>query len=279
MVSVESRSICPNCRAFVSKADRVCPYCEAQLGSRAAERTSYAGAVAGLIPHARFTTLMILLINSALYMASMLFSIRAGSAAGAFDIPGGVLFQLGAKFSPAILQGGDWWRLLTAGFLHGGLMHILMNSWALFDLGSQVEEIYGASRLIVFYSVSTIGGFLLSTLWNPGLSVGSSAGIFGLIGVMIALGMSARSALGDHIKTLYVRWAVYGLLFGLLPFFQVDNAAHLGGLAAGFGAAWVAGLPNPFNTASETIWRWVSYVCLALTVYAFARMFLGWAKF
>ncbi len=271
--------MCPNCRAFVSTADRICPYCEVTLGPRAVERSSYSGAVAGLIPHARFTTSMILLINFALYMASMLFSIRAGAAGGAFDISGGVLYQLGAKFSPAILQGGEWWRLVTAGFLHGGLFHILMNSWALFDLGSQVEEIYGAPRLILFYFVATIGGFLASTLWNPGLSVGSSAGIFGLIGVMIALGMNARSALGDHIKSLYLRWAMYGLLFGLLPFFQVDNAAHVGGLAAGFGAAWLAGLPNAFNTATETIWRWVSYACLAATAYAFIRMFLGWARF
>ena len=271
--------MCSHCRAFVSSADRVCPYCDAPLGPRAAERLPYTGAVAGLIPQARFTTSMILLINFALYMASMLFSIRAGATGGPLDISGGVLYQLGAKFSPAILQGGDWWRLVTAGFLHGGLFHILMNSWALFDLGSQVEEIFGAPRLITFYFLATVGGFLASTLWNPGLSVGSSAGIFGLIGVMIALGIKARSALGDHIRTLYTRWALYGLLFGLLPFFQVDNAAHLGGLAAGFGAAWLAGLPNPFNPATETIWRWVSYVCLALTAYAFGRMFLGWAKF
>ena len=71
---------------------------------------------------------------------------------------------------------------MTAGFLHGGLLHIGMNSWVLFDLGAQVEEVYGASRLIVVYFMATVFGFLLSTFWTAALSVGASAGIMGLIG-------------------------------------------------------------------------------------------------
>ena len=62
--------------------------------------------------------------------------------------------------------------------------------------------------------------------------MGASAGLFGLIGAMIALGVTHRSAVGDAIRGLYVRWAIYGLLFGLLPGLHVDNAAHIGGLAA-----------------------------------------------
>ena len=62
---------------------------------------------------------------------------------------------------------GEWWRLVTAGFLHGGLLHILMNSWVLFDLGAQVEEIYGASRMWVIYFVSSVCGFYASAVWMP----------------------------------------------------------------------------------------------------------------
>ncbi len=264
--------MCPNCRAFVSSADRVCPYCETQLGPKAAERRrpTYSGTVAGLIPHARFTTSMILLVNFAMYLASMLFATRMTGQS--FDVPGRVLYDLGAKFGPAI-QLGEYWRLITAGALHGGILHLLLNSWALYDLGSQVEEIYGSARLIVFYVISTITGFFLSTLWSPTLSVGSSAGIFGLIGVMIALGVSHRTALGDHIKALYTRWAIYGLLFGLLPMFHIDNAAHIGGLAGGFGLAFLAGLPSPWNESRETLWRWGSYLALVLVIASFALMF------
>src|SRR4029077_15655041 len=119
--------------------------------------------------------------------------------------------------------------------------------------------------MILYNFVSTVCGFFSSTLWSPGLSVGSSAGIFGLIGAMIALGVRHRSTLGDHIRGLYIRWAIYGLLFGLLPFFQIDNAAHVGGLASGFGVAYVAGLPKISAARTEAFWRIVSFVCLGLT--------------
>ena len=94
-------------------------------------------------------------------------------------------------------RSGEWWRLVTAGFLHGGLMHILMNSWVLFDLGAQVEEMYGSSRMLVIYFVSTRGRLLSQHAVEPGPSVGASAGLFGLIGAMIALGVRHRNALGD----------------------------------------------------------------------------------
>jgi rhomboid protease GluP len=143
----------------------------------------------------------------------------------------------------------------------------------LFDLGAQVEEVYGTSRMITFYFASTVCGFFASTLWNPGLSVGSSAGICGLIGAMIALGMRHRSALGDHIRGVYVRWAVYVLVFGLLlP--QIDNAAHIGGLAAGFGVGYVAGLPKVSSGAAERFWKVTAIVCIGLTALSFLEMYL-----
>lgn len=265
--------MCPNCRAFVSSADRICPYCEAPIGPKAAERRApSAGVVAGLIPHARFTTSMIMLVNFALFLASMLYATQVSGSS--FDIPNAVLYRLGAKFGPSIAN-GEWWRLLTAGALHGGLFHILMNSWVLFDLGSQVEEVYGSRRLILFYVLSTIGGFYASYLWSPSLSVGASAGVCGLIGVMIALGVSSRTTLGDHVKAMYTKWAIYVILFGIIlqPFLRIDNAAHIGGLATGFAVAWLAGIPSAWNESRETIVRWLSYGCMALTAGCFLLMF------
>src|SRR5207249_7151851 len=136
---------------------------------------------------ANFTTILILLINISLFIATSLVARTMGE--------GPTIDAFGAKWGPRIFQEHEWWRLVTAGFLHGGILHIAMNSWVLYDLGAQVEQVYGTSRMIVFYFVSTVCGFFLSTLWNPGISVGSSAGIFGLIGAMIALGVRHRSAL------------------------------------------------------------------------------------
>src|SRR5688572_20612658 len=140
--------MCPHCRAFVTTSDRVCPYCDSAIGPRAIERRNPKDIAGGLIPHARFVTSMILLVNFGLYAASALHSVSAGNPNGWSDPDSQTLLYFGAKFGPAILA-GEYWRLITAGFLHGGVMHIFMNSFALFDLGAQVEEIYGTSRLLV----------------------------------------------------------------------------------------------------------------------------------
>src|SRR5205823_3664602 len=110
--------------------------------------------------------------------ATTIHSMR-GSGQVATSIDGRTLFDFGAKFPPAVAA-GQWWRLVTAGFLHGGLMHILMNSWSFMTLGAQVEEAFQGSRMVVIYFCSTVLGFYFSYLWSPALSVGASAAIFGL---------------------------------------------------------------------------------------------------
>lgn len=264
--------MCPHCRAFIKTSDRVCPYCENEVGPRAVDRRRTQEVLAGFIPHARFTTTIILLINFGLFAATLLSSMRSGNEGVLMGIDGRTLFDFGAKYRDAILF-GQWWRLITAGFLHGGLLHILMNSWVLFDLGAQVEEIYGATRLIVIYFVATVLGFFASTLWFAGLSVGASAGIFGLIGAMIALGVRHRSALGSAIRAFYVRWAIYGLILGLLPGLQVDNAAHLGGLAAGFTVGYITGTPSGTGGLVERFWRVAASLSILLTAVAFTEMY------
>jgi rhomboid protease GluP len=265
--------MCPHCRAFIASSDRICPYCQAEVGPPAVKTREPGQILGGLIPQAHFTTSMILLLNFGLYAATALYSMRTSEGGGWMDIDGRTLFAFGGKYSDAIFL-GQWWRLVTAGFLHGGMFHILMNSWVLFDLGAQVEQIYGAKRLLVFYFVSTVGGFLASTFWFRGLSVGASAGLFGLIGAMIALGVRHQTSMGRAIRGLYVRWAIYGLAFGLLPGLRIDNAAHLGGLAAGFGCAYLAGLPSMRDSLTERLWQAGAYASVLLTAYSFLQMLL-----
>src|SRR5579884_3557611 len=260
--------MCPNCRAFITTSDRVCPYCDAKVGPRAVDRRNPGEILGGLIPQARFTTVVILVINFALYIATYLYSQNMGIS---FNT---TLAVFGAKWVPGI-QHGEWWRLITAGFLHGGIIHILMNSWVLFDLGAEAEAAYGTSRMLIFYFVSTVAGFAASTWWSGALSIGASAGIFGLIGAMIAFGIREKTALGAAVKSLYIRWAVYGLLMGLLPFFSIDNAAHLGGLAAGFIAANVFPAARARTMWLEPLARACAAICILLTAGAFAVMGRG----
>jgi len=264
--------MCPNCRAFITTDDKVCPYCQFTVGPKAVDRRSPADALGGLIPHARFTTMLIMLINTGIYVAMVLHT-QSGSQGMSFDFDGRTLLDFGAKFGPLIMQ-GEWWRLVTAGWAHGGILHILMNMWVLFDLGAQTEEVYGTSRFLAIYFVAGVLGFLASFWWAPGSpSVGASAGICGLIGAMIALGVRDKSAFGVEIRRFYVRWVIYLLVFGLL-FPATDNAAHLGGIAGGFAVGYVAGTPG-FSQSVERVWQVAAGIAVALTALSFFKMFMA----
>jgi membrane associated rhomboid family serine protease len=263
--------MCPHCRAFITTSDKVCPYCGERVGPRAVElRGGAQDFLAGFIPHARFTTVIILVINFGLYLATVLYSMRGGQG-NIVDIDGRTLLAFGAKFGPAI-GAGQWWRLVTAGFLHGGLMHILMNSWAMFDLGAAVEEMYGTARMLVIYFVANVVGFYLSALWNPGtLSIGASAAICGLLGAMIALGLRDRSSIGDAMRGTYLRWLVFIMVISL--FGRIDMAAHVGGVAGGFSVAYLAGQPRLGGGPLEIIWRVGAWVAVLLTAVSFLAWF------
>jgi rhomboid protease GluP len=272
MNQMETRRMCPHCRAFITTSDRVCPYCNEKVGPPAVAIRNPAPILGGLISHARFTTVIILLINFGFYIATVMASMRLGNNDAIWGIDLDTLIGFGAKLR-AYIVAGQQWRLVTAGFLHGGLLHIGMNSWVLFDVGPQVEEIYGTSRMLVIYLVGSILGFVFSTLWSSSLSVGASAGIMGLIGAMIAVGVHHRSALGAAIRSQYIRWTIYMLIIGILPGLHVDNAAHVGGLAGGFGVAYTAGLPRRAGSWVERFWQVAALACIAVTAFSFYRMF------
>jgi len=269
---METRRMCPHCRAFITIKDKICPYCDTKVGPRAMDRMG-AGLVAGIIPSAQFATILILTLNVGLYLVTALASMRAG-AGGLMSVDGRTLLKFGASFPPFIFGQGQWWRLLTAGFLHGGLMHILFNSWALMDVGSHAEQIYGTPRMSAIYLLSTMGGFGASAVFTGSLSVGASAGLLGLIGAMIAYGMVNHGLEASMVKQFYVRWLIYILLMGLLPFFHIDNAAHIGGLATGFVVGWLAGTPDFYGSFRDKLWKAVAGIMVAVTALAFVRMFL-----
>jgi rhomboid protease GluP len=236
------------------------------MGPRAVDRRNPGEILGGLIPQARFTTIVILIVNFALYGATWLYSQRTG-----LDF-NKTLYLFGAKVGLQYMD-GQWWRLVTAGFLHGGVIHILMNSWVLFDLGAEVEATYGTARMIVFYFVSTVTGFFLSAWWSVGLSIGASAGLMGLIGAMIAYGVTERTVMASAMKSHYIRWAVYILAMGLLPIFSIDNAAHIGGLAGGFAIAFVCSTPRARLMWREPLIKAAAGLAVLITVACFVLMF------
>lgn len=147
----------------------------------------------------------------------------------------GTLAQIGANSAPEVVA-GQYWRLLTSMFLHGGFLHLALNGWALYQLGGLFEIWLGSTRLLAVYFLSGIAGSLASVLWTEGPSVGASGAIFGLLGALIAFLLRRHQALTPGAKSLLmqlVMWAAINVFFGFsTP--GIDNAAHLGGCAAGF---------------------------------------------
>ncbi len=146
-----------------------------------------------------------------------------------------VLVSVGANYAPLIWGEGQWWRLLTSVFLHIGIVHLLLNGWALFQLGTLYETWLGSLQLLLVFLVSGVAGSLASLLWSRGLSAGASGAIFGLIGALIAFLLRRRDMLspaGRSILGQLVLWAGINVVFGLTTP-GIDNAAHFGGAAAG----------------------------------------------
>ncbi len=264
---MEPRPICPNCRAFISRADRVCPYCEFELAPAPKTRLGTARTLSSLLPQNGQLTVYILAVNGFLYLAMALFNQVNVTGGGIFDLSGGTLFLFGAK-EPSYIFHGEWWRLITAGFLHASIIHIAMNSWALYDLGAQAEDAFGSGRMLVIYLIGSMTGFFASALFAPSLSVGASAGIFALIGAMIAFGMQQRSTLGSYVKSAYTRVAVWALLISfLIPF--TDNWAHIGGLAGGFLSAFIATHPSLSEPRQERYWNIAGLAVAAIILLSF----------
>lgn len=147
---------------------------------------------------------------------------------------------LGAKDNAAIREQGQYYRFLTAMFLHGGLLHIAFNGFALYSIGPEAERIYGTGRFLALYLIAGLAGGLASYTFSPNLSVGASGAIFGLIGGLAifyyvsrrTLGSLARQQLGSLVTVIMLN------LFIGFSGQNIDNWAHIGGLLGGAAVGW-----------------------------------------
>lgn len=177
------------------------------------------------------------------------FLAMAFASSSVMDFPGNVLYW-GANVGPYTLS-GQWWRLVTYMFLHGGLLHIAFNMWCLWDLGALCESLYGRWTFAAIYLITGIAAGLASVAWNPHvLSVGASGAIFGLAGALVSsfyLGEFSlpRVAIGGTLKSLLV-FVGFNLFFGGVVG-GIDNACHIGGLVSGLilGALIARVAPDP----------------------------------
>jgi rhomboid protease GluP len=153
-----------------------------------------------------------------------------------------LLLYFGAKINPLILQ-GEVWRFLTPAFLHGSVLHLAFNMYALFSIGPTLERKYGKTSFLLLYAISAIFGNVLSFLFSPNVSLGSSTAIFGLIAAQGVYIYKNRHLLGSAARPLLMN-VLFSIMVNLFLGFSssnIDNLGHLGGLAGGSLYAWFAG--------------------------------------
>ena len=268
--------MCPACRALIDRKEKTCPFCGERV--TAARPVGIWRLLDALLPQQARYTRLLLTVNVALF--GLMLAASSLGKGGGFDLNAllgsldvATLVRFGAKYG-LLLAAGQWWRFLTPVFLHASLLHLAFNSWVLYDLGPSVESLYGPRKFLVLYVVSGAAGFVASYVWRPyGVSVGASGSLFGLIGAMIAYGYHHRRSVSDAERNMFVRWAIYMLVFGFL-IGGVDNAAHIGGLLAGlaFGTL-VSDMPS-VTQLSIYFWKVLSALTILLVVFGFGMLVL-----
>lgn len=236
----EGSTVCPSCGRLVGVRDEACFHC----GARNPALFGFGPVLRRLGGELAFPNL--LLGGCALfYLVALLLSPGALSAGGLTRLlaPGWpALFLLGGSGAEPVFGFGRWWTVLSAGWLHGGLLHIAFNMMWVRDMAPAVARLYGAGRFLIIYVLAGAGGFALTSLvalFAPGLplilhggvrTIGASASLFGLFGALVCYGQrTGQSGLQRMVWT----WIAIGVVFGVV-FPGIDNWAHGGGFATGW---------------------------------------------
>ena len=260
--------VCTSCGSLVGVNDEQCYSC----GRRNPGLWGFAPLLRRLGNDLGFVPL-IMYGCGALYLAGLLLTAYLGGNVMGGGNPLGILsahpdvnLMLGASGAMPVFGLHMWWTVLSAGWLHSGIIHILLNMAWVRNLGPAAADLYGGSRMVIIYTLGSVGGFLLSSIAGAYLgiprfgayqTVGASAPIFGLLGALVHYGRRSGSSL------VYMEargYAISMIVFGLL-FPGIDNAAHAGGFIGGYLASmWLDPLKR--ERGDHMV---LAVVCLLLT--------------
>jgi rhomboid protease GluP len=194
------------------------------------------------------------------------------------------LIAFGAKTN-RLLQDGEWFRLITPIFIHAGLLHLLLNSYALWVVGTQVEKLYGSARFLLIYLLSGVGGvagsyfgqiFLPKPFDSP--SVGASGAIFGLFGVLAVFGFRYRREMPPTIRRAMTAGVLPVIAINLFIGFSIpfiDNSAHIGGLLTGAALTLIIPYIAPGRERVSKTGLLIIALCMAVIVYCFVQAYLA----
>ncbi|HUN54388.1 MAG TPA: rhomboid family intramembrane serine protease [Smithella sp.] len=272
MSSGRKSILCPNCRKLISMDEPVCPYC----GLVRPGLHNTAGIIRKIFLGSD-PVRTIIYVNIAFYVLSLILGgVSTGGAFNFLSPSTQSLFLLGATGTIPVIGAHRYWTLISASFLHGGILHIAFNMMALYQLGPFVLREFGFHRFINLYVITGVCGFALSVLFGVPFTIGASASICGLIGAIIYFGKSRGDRYGDIIYKEAIGWVIGLVVFGLI-FSGINNWAHGGGILSGIGLAYLMGYND---NKQESAWiKLLAYACILLTVlvliWAVANSMLG----
>ena len=269
--------ICPSCGSLVGINVTRCHECGTNLRfSLAAINRSLAGVFSGPAP-----------VTSALLVANLLMfgvewmAVAAQGGGGGLSILWGMggqsAVRLGMSWPYGIYIQHEWYRLITAMFLHGGLIHIGFNMMALMQLGPALEELYGSSRYFFLFILTGAFGFLVSSFpygpWYPNNSLGASGGLLGLVGAMLAITGKRGGAYMRELRSRLISNVVILFVLGFMGM-GMDNKAHLGGLASGFALGKIFVDRQPMNPRERQIAAVLGWLAGLAVIASFVLMIL-----
>jgi rhomboid protease GluP len=224
--------LCPNCRRLVSSDEERCPYCGlGHPGSRWKNISLGSGLLSSerIVPNIIALNLLMFILSILIRPARVGFSLNPLT----FLAPSAKsLVLLGATGTYPIGVYHMWWSLLSANYLHGGLLHIAFNMIALWQIGPLVVQEYGVSRMFSIYTLSGVGGYLVSYWAGVPLTIGASGAICGLIGAALFFGKSRGGQYGQMVFQNVAGWVIAIFIFGFLVS-GINNWAHGAGIVCG----------------------------------------------
>lgn len=269
--------MCPSCRALVPRSASTCPECHEGLSRVRAP--GIGRLLSNIVPGATAVTGLILLVNGLLFVAMLVAPYEAPGRDAASGLTrlmrfdAFTLIRFGSGFSPLTWEMGDYWRLVVPIFLHGGLLHFVMNSFALVQLGPLVEEEYGTERFFFVYLACGIAGSLFSQLPRVVNTVGASGALCGLLGLLLVHGIRRGGAYGHALRTAMTQNAIFVLVMSFLP--GIDWLCHVGGLVCGFVLGWIVPY-GPFrNRATAVVWEILAFASAGFVLVSLFLMVRG----
>jgi len=264
--------LCPNCGSLVGISATRCHNCGTNLKfSMAAINRSLSGVFSGPAP----VTTALLVANLLVFGVEWMASAAQGGGGGLsilWGMGGEASYRLGMSAPYGIYVQHQWFRLITAMFLHGGLLHIGFNMMSLMQLGPALEELYGSARYFFLYIVTGAFGFLASSFIGH-YSLGASGGLLGLVGAMLAITTKRGGSYMRELRSRLISSVVILFVLGFMGM-GIDNWAHGAGLAAGFVLGKIFADRQPMNVREKQIANALGWLAGLAVIASFAFMIL-----